>query len=123
LSLVEKNALVDRLLNTLTEWLGVAEVLLDDSVLATGQYHLVLEHPDEAGEPAAGPRARGTIRLDQGSGTHRAMSAPAVRIRLDHATELVAEVHLYVPGAGFVAFTCSDRCALQKLLDRRGEPH
>jgi hypothetical protein len=40
------------------------------------------------------------------------MAGRAVRVRFDWRVELPVEVTLYVPAAGFIAFTCSDATAL-----------
>ena len=83
---------------------GLAEVLLPDSTRATGSYHLVVE-------PAA-TLAKGVVRLDQGQQAHAAMGARSVSIRFDQRVELKVSVHLYVPAAGFIAFTCAEASAI-----------
>jgi hypothetical protein len=103
-----------------TERVGEAEVLLGDTVVAKGSYSLVIEPPAlDARRPHEGRRrARGTLRLEDGHTAHKAMAAPAVRVRLDRSVEVTVEVHLYVPGAAFVAFTCADGAVLDQLTQR-----
>jgi hypothetical protein len=111
------------------EKIGVAEVLLNDRVVASGSYNLVLPQSLGGERAGAGPKpvdqttALGTIRLENGHLAAKAIGAPAIQVRLDHQEELLVDVYLYVPGAAFVAFTCSDMSALRKLLARedRGE--
>jgi hypothetical protein len=83
---------------------GVAEVLLPDHTIATGSYHVVIE-------PTA-TLARGVLRLDDGQIAHTAMGARSVTVRFDKRVELPVSVHLYVPAAGFIAFTCPEASAL-----------
>ena len=83
---------------------GLAEILLPDNSSATGSYHVVIE-------PSA-TLAKGVLRLDEGQAAHTAMGARSVRIRFDKRVELPVSVHLYVPGAGFIAFTCPEASAL-----------
>jgi hypothetical protein len=99
-----------------TEKVGEVEVLLGESVVASGTYNLVIEpHPPGGRKQESRRPARGTLRLREGHSAHRAMAAPTVRIRLDRAVDITVEVHLYVPGASFVAFTCDDCDALAQL--------
>jgi hypothetical protein len=86
---------------------GLAEVLLPDNSSATGSYHLVIE-------PAA-TFAKGVVRLDQGQRAHTAMGARSVNIRFDQRVELKVSVHLYVPAAGFIAFTCAEASAIVRV--------
>jgi hypothetical protein len=86
------------------EQTGLAEILLPDNTSATGSYHLVIE-------PSA-TLAKGVLRLDDGQEAHTAMGARNVTIRFDKRVELPVSVHLYVPAAGFIAFTCPEASAL-----------
>ena len=83
---------------------GVAEVLLPDHTTATGSYHVVIE-------PSA-TLARGVLRLDDGQIADTAMGARSVTVRFDKRVELPVSVHLFVPAAGFIAFTCPEASAL-----------
>ena len=116
-------------MSALTEWAGLAEILLEGSILATGSCHLVVEKLRSQGAPGQGEptqeilaSARGTIRLDKGDRAHRAMDAGPVRVRLGGAIELRVDVHLYVPTARFLAFTCSDVTGIEGLLTRQAPP-
>ena len=40
------------------------------------------------------------------------MGARSVSIRFDQRVELKVSVHLYVPAAGFIAFTCAEASAI-----------
>ena len=104
-----------------TEKIGVAEVLVGDSVVGTGAYSVIIEQLAQNGAYETRARARGTLRLQEGHTAHKAMAAPAVRVRLDKEIEVIVEVHLYVPGASFVAFTCSDEKALAHLTRRAAD--
>jgi hypothetical protein len=77
---------------------GTAEALLPDDTTATGSYVVVFE-------PSA-TTAKGVLRLDDGQAVHMAMGPRVVTMRFDHRTELRVDVHLFVPAAGFIAFTC-----------------
>ena len=77
---------------------GIAEVLLPDNTTATGSYVVIFE-------PAA-TMAKGVLRLDEGQAAHTAMGPRTVTVRFDRRTELQVSIHLFVPAAGFIAFTC-----------------
>ena len=86
---------------------GLAQVLLPDNRSATGSYHLVIE-------PTAS-FAKGVVRLDQGQQAHATLGARCVRIRFDQRVELQVSVHLYVPAAGLIAFTCTEASAIVRV--------
>jgi hypothetical protein len=78
---------------------GIAEVLLPDNTTATGSYVVVFE-------PSA-TRAKGVLRLDDSqAAAHTAIAPRVVTVRFDGKTELRVNVHLFVPAAGFMVFTC-----------------
>jgi hypothetical protein len=77
---------------------GIAEVLLPDNTTATGSYVVVFE-------PTA-TTAKGVLRLDDGQAAHTAMGPREVTMRFDRKMDLRVNVHLFVPAAGFIAFTC-----------------
>ena len=112
----------------LTEWVGFAEILLGNSVLATGSCHLVVEKLRSRGATPEGnghdvlTGARGTIRLDKGESVPGTVADGPVRIRLVGTVELMVDVHLLVPAAGFLAFTCSDVAGVERLLTREPPP-
>ena len=43
------------------------------------------------------------------------MGARSVTVRFDKRVELPVSVHLYVPAAGFLAFTCTEASALVRV--------
>jgi hypothetical protein len=86
---------------------GAAEIIASGESVATGTYEATLDQT----VPTLGTgrtSAKGVIRLRFGQNAHRAMTGRSVRVRFDWRVELPVEVTLYVPAAGFIAFTCSD---------------
>ena len=83
---------------------GVAEVLLPDDTTAPGTYHVVIERSATV--------AKGIIRLEEGHSAPRVMGARRVRVRFNGKTELLVSVYLYIPAAGFIAFTSPEAAAL-----------
>ena len=76
--------------------------------VATGTYEVTLDQSVPAVGTARHTSAKGVIRLRHGETAHRAMAGRSVRVRFDGRVELPVEVTLYVPAAGFIAFTSSD---------------
>ena len=87
---------------------GAAEIILSGEPVATGTYEVTLDQSVPALGTARRTTAKGVIRLRHGETAHRAMAGRSVQVRFDEKVELPVEVTLYVPAAGFIAFTCSD---------------
>jgi hypothetical protein len=80
--------------------------------VATGTYEITLDRTVSAVGSARSTTAKGVIRLRSRESAHRAMVGRSVQVRFDWKVELPVEVTLYVPAAGFIAFTCSDASEL-----------
>lgn len=91
---------------------GAAEILASGEPVATGTYEVTLDRSVPAVGTARRTSAKGVIRLRSRETAHRAMLGRSVRVRFDWRVELAVEVTLYVPAAGFIAFTCSDASEL-----------
>jgi len=87
---------------------GAAEIILSGEPVAAGIYEVTLDQSVPAVGTVRRTTAKGVIRLRHGEMAHRAMAGRSVRVRFDERVELPVEVTLYVPAAGFIAFTCSD---------------
>jgi len=93
--------------------------MLSGEPVATGTYEVTLDQTVPAMGTARRTSAKGVIRLRFGDFAHRAMTGRSVRIRFDARVELPVDVTLYVPAAGFIAFTCSDA---SPMLGEGGTP-
>ena len=91
---------------------GAAEILASGDPVATGTYEATLDRSVPAVGTARRTTAKGVIRLRSRETALRAMVGRLVRVRFDWRVELPIEVTLYVPAAGFIAFTCSDASEL-----------
>jgi hypothetical protein len=91
---------------------GAAEIILSGESVATGTYEVTLDQSVPTMGTARRTSAKGVIRLRFGDNAHRAMTGRTVRVRFDGTVELPVDVTLYVPAAGFIAFTCSEASGL-----------
>ena len=91
---------------------GAAEILASGESVATGTYEVTLDQSVPAIGAERRTSARGVIRLRLGNAAHRAMAGRSVQVRFDWRVEMPVEVTLFVPAAGFIAFTCAEASAL-----------